>query len=104
MASLFSGLAIVVACLGLFALASFTAEQRKKEIAVRKVLGSTIPEVILLLSKDFTKLIMIAFVIACPLAYLSIDSWLNNFAFRIGMNLHIYSGRYWYSDNCLDNY
>ncbi|MEO9802936.1 MAG: ABC transporter permease [Reichenbachiella sp.] len=85
-ASLFSGLAIVVACLGLFALASFTAEQRKKEIAVRKVLGSTIPQVILLLSKDFTKLITIAFVIACPLAYLSIDSWLNNFAFRIGIN------------------
>lgn len=85
-ASLFSGLAIVVACLGLFALASFTAEQRKKEIAVRKVLGSTIPQVILLLSKDFTKLITIAFVIACPLAYFSIDSWLNNFAFRIGMN------------------
>lgn len=85
-ASLFSMLAIVVACLGLFALASFTAEQRKKEIAVRKVLGSTIPQVIMLLSKDFTKLITIAFVIACPLAYFSIDSWLNNFAFRIGMD------------------
>ncbi|WP_420579947.1 ABC transporter permease [Reichenbachiella sp.] len=85
-ASLFSGLAIVVACLGLFALASFTAEQRKKEIAVRKVLGSTVPQVVLLLSKDFTKLITIAFAIACPLAYFSIDSWLDNFAFRVSMN------------------
>lgn len=85
-ASLFSGLAIVVACLGLFALASFTAEQRKKEIAVRKVLGSTVPQVVLLLSKDFTQLIAVAFVIACPLAYFSIDSWLDNFAFRITMN------------------
>lgn len=85
-ASLFSGLAIVVACLGLFALASFTAEQRKKEIAVRKVLGSTVPQVVLLLSKDFTKLITVAFIIACPLAYFSIDSWLNNFAFRVSMN------------------
>ncbi|MEP2025711.1 MAG: ABC transporter permease [Reichenbachiella sp.] len=93
-ASLFSGLAVVVACLGLFALASFTAEQRKKEIAVRKVLGSTIPQIILLLSKDFTKLITIAFVIACPLAYFSIDNWLNNFAFRIDMNplIFIFAG------------
>ncbi|MEO9964961.1 MAG: ABC transporter permease [Reichenbachiella sp.] len=85
-ASLFSGLAIIVACLGLFALASFTAEQRKKEIAVRKVLGSTIPQVIFLLSKDFTKLIAVSFIIACPLAYLSINSWLDNFAFRIGID------------------
>ena len=90
-ASLFSGLAIVVACLGLFALASFTAEQRKKEIAVRKVLGSTVPQVVLLLSKDFTKLITIAFVIACPLAYFSIDNWLDNFAFRVSMNPLIFA-------------
>jgi putative ABC transport system permease protein len=89
-AGLFSGLAIIVACLGLFALASFTAEQRKKEIAVRKVLGSSIPQIILLLSKDFTVLISISFLIACPLAWIFIDSWLNSFAFRVEMNVLIF--------------
>lgn len=89
-AGLFSSLAIIVACLGLFALAAFTAEQRKKEIAVRKVIGSTVPQIIFLLSKDFTKLILAAFVISCPLAWLAINRWLEDFAYRIEINWLIF--------------
>lgn len=85
-AGLFSTLAIVVACLGLFALAAFTAEQRKKEIAVRKVIGGSVPQIIILLSKDFAKLIFIAFVIACPVGWVSINKWLQDFAYRVDLN------------------
>jgi len=79
----FAGLAIAIACLGLFGLASFTAEQRTKEIGIRKVLGASIPEILLLLSKEFTRLVAIAFVVALPFAYISMNSWLQNFAYRI---------------------
>ena len=74
---------IVIACLGLFGLAAFMAEQRTKEIGVRKVLGATIPGVLLLLSKEFVKLIMLAFVVAAPLAYFAMSRWLESFAYRI---------------------
>lgn len=78
----FSGLAIFVASLGLFGLASFTAEQRTKEIGVRKVLGASVSAVVLLLSKDFARLVVIAFCLATPVAYLAMRKWLEEFAYR----------------------
>lgn len=83
--SAFAGLAILIACLGLFGLAAFTAEQRTKEIGVRKVLGATVSGLIMLLSKDFVKLVVIAFVLAAPLAYWAMDTWLANFAYRVSV-------------------
>lgn len=81
-ATLFSVLAIFIACLGLFGLAAFTAEQRTKEIGVRKVLGATVTGITRLLSKDFLKLVLVAFVIAVPVAYWLMHNWLLDFAFR----------------------
>ena len=79
----FSGLAILIACLGLFGLASFSAEQRVKEIGIRKVLGASIGNVVLMLSKEFTWLVLIANIIAWPLAYWGASMWLQDFAYRI---------------------
>ena len=89
--SFFSMLAIFVASLGLFGLASFTAAQRTKEIGIRKVLGSSIPNIFLLLSKDFLKLVLIANVIAIPLVWLIMETWLKTFAFRIEMSLWFFA-------------
>ena len=83
-------LAVVIACLGLFGLASFTAEQRTKEIGVRKVLGASVGSVVVLLSKDFLKLVALAFVVAVPLAYFAMDRWLNDFAYRIEISWPIF--------------
>ena len=90
----FGFLAVFVACLGLFGLASFTVEQRTKEIGVRKVLGASIREIVLLLSKEFTKWVLTANLIAWPLAYYIMDRWLENFAYRISIkgDLFVYSG------------
>lgn len=90
-AGIFSGLAVVVACLGLFALASFIAEERKKEIGIRKVMGGSVGQIVFLLSTDFSKLIAIAFVISCPIAWYAINSWLNSFAFRVDINWLIFA-------------
>ena len=79
----FSVLAIFVSCLGLFGLATFTAEQRNKEIGVRKVLGASIAGIVSLLSKDFLKLIMIAILIASPVAWWLMKHWLQSFAYKI---------------------
>jgi putative ABC transport system permease protein len=81
----FSLLAIFIACLGLFGLASFTTEQRTKEIGVRKVLGATVSKVVILLSREFAKWVIIANVIAWPIAYFCMDKWLDNFAYRINI-------------------
>ena len=81
--SLFSALAIFIACLGLFGLATFTAEQRTKEIGIRKVLGSSVTGIVTLISKDFIKLVAIAIVIAIPLTWWSMNQWLNDFAYRV---------------------
>jgi putative ABC transport system permease protein len=89
-AGIFSVLAVVVACLGLFALASFMAEERRKEIGIRKVMGGSVSQIVLLLSKDFSKLIVIAFLIACPVAWYAIHSWLNNFAFHVEINFLVF--------------
>ena len=86
----FSILAIVIACLGLFGLSSFTAEQRTKEIGIRKVLGASIPTVMGLLSKEIIKLILIANILAWPVAYLIMNYWLQNFAYRIEPNLWLF--------------
>ncbi|MFO7447967.1 MAG: ABC transporter permease, partial [Ignavibacteriaceae bacterium] len=79
----FSVLAIIVACLGLFGLATFLAEQRTKEIGVRKVLGASILSIIIMLSKEFIKWVVIANIIAWPLAYYFMNKWLQDFAYRI---------------------
>jgi hypothetical protein len=78
----FSGLAVFVACLGLFGLASFLAEQRRKEVGVRKVLGASSHQVVVLLSKEFTKWVLLANVIAWPAAYFAVRSWLQKFPLR----------------------
>jgi putative ABC transport system permease protein len=81
----FSMLAIFIACLGLFGLASFTTEQRTKEIGVRKVLGATVSKIIILLSREFAKWVLAANIIAWPIAYFVMDMWLDNFAYRINI-------------------
>jgi putative ABC transport system permease protein len=78
-------LAIVLACLGLFGLVSFTAERRIKEIGIRKVLGASVPNIVLLLSKDFSRLVLIANLIGWPIGYYVMHRWLENFAYRIGI-------------------
>lgn len=87
----FSVLAIVIACLGLFGLASFMAEQRTKEIGVRKVLGATVSGIVGLLSKDFVKLVLVAFAVATPLAYFAMQRWLQDFAYRVDIGWWIFA-------------
>lgn len=84
-------LSVIIACLGLFGLAAFTAEQRTKEIGIRKVLGATVSSVTVLLSKDFAKLVMIAYVIACPIAWYAMQKWLQGFAYRIDMGWWVFA-------------
>ncbi len=81
--AVFAGLTIFVACMGLFGLAIFTAEQRTREIGIRKVLGATVQGIVGLISKDFLKLVLIANLIAWPLAYYLMHHWLQDFAYRI---------------------
>jgi putative ABC transport system permease protein len=81
--SLFSGLAILVACLGLFGLAAFTVSQRTKEIGIRKVLGASVAGITGLLARDFLKLVLVAIVLASPVAYFFMQRWLADFAYRI---------------------
>jgi putative ABC transport system permease protein len=83
--TLFAGLAIAIACLGLFGLAAFTAQQRRKEIGVRKVLGATVPDLVALLAWDFLKLVLVAVVVASPVAYFVMRRWLEGFAYRVDL-------------------
>jgi putative ABC transport system permease protein len=85
MLGVFTGLTIFVACLGLFGLAIFTAERRTKEIGIRKVLGASVAGITALLAKDFLKLVVVAIVIASPVAYYFMQKWLSDFAYRIEM-------------------
>jgi putative ABC transport system permease protein len=87
---IFSFLTIFIACLGLFGLIAFAAEQRTKEIGIRKVLGASISEIIFMLSKEFTKWVLIANVIAWPIAYYIMNNWLGEFAYRIDINLWVF--------------
>ena len=78
-----AGLAILIACVGLFGLAAFSAEQRTKEIGVRKVLGASVRGVVFLLSKDFARLVVVGLVLAVPIAWYAMNLWLAGFAYRI---------------------
>jgi putative ABC transport system permease protein len=92
--SIFTLLGLGIACLGLFGLASFMAESRTREIGIRKVLGASTPGLVVMLSKQFTKWVILANCVAWPIAYVFIDRWLKNFAYRsnIGIGIFIFSG------------
>lgn len=88
--SIFAGFAIFIACLGLFGLSLFATSQRTKEVGVRKVLGASVSDIVLLLSKDFIKFVLIAFIIASPVAWFVMHNWLNDFAYRINISAWIF--------------
>ena len=88
--TVFAGIAILISCLGLFGLAMFMAEQRKKEIGVRKVLGASVGSIVTLLSKDFLKLVFIAILIASPIAWYAMSQWLNDFAYKIDLQWWVF--------------
>jgi putative ABC transport system permease protein len=86
----FGTMAIFVACLGLYGLASFAIAQRTKEIGIRKILGASVPRIALNLSKDFLKLVLLANILAWPLAFYVMNNWLDNFAYRIGLKWWVF--------------
>jgi putative ABC transport system permease protein len=88
--SVFAGLAILIACLGLFGLATYTAEQRTKEIGIRKVLGASVLSIVALLSKDFTKLVLLSILIATPASWYAMDRWLEGYPYRVEIGLGIF--------------
>ncbi|MEM1338810.1 MAG: ABC transporter permease [Bacteroidota bacterium] len=92
LSSYFAGFAIIISCLGLFGLAAFTAERRVKEIGIRKVLGASVGTIVILLSKDFVRLVLMSIVIALPLSYLFMQEWLSQFAYKIHLSIWIFIG------------
>src|SRR6185436_12891834 len=88
--NIFSILIIFVACLGLFGLVTYTAEQRTKEIGIRKVLGASISQVTQMLSKEFLKLVAIASLVAFPVAWWTMNKWLQSFAYRINISWWVF--------------
>jgi putative ABC transport system permease protein len=86
-----AGLAIFTACLGLFGLSSITTQQRTKEIGIRKVLGASVSNLIVLLARNFVRLVLVALLIAAPLAYFVMKSWLENFAYRIDLSWWVFA-------------
>jgi len=86
----FAGLAIIISCLGLFGLAAFTAQKRQKEIGIRKIVGASVNDIAVMLSKEFLKLTLIAVLIAFPLAWWAMNSWLQSFAYRIHISWWIF--------------
>ena len=94
LAGIFAALAIFISCLGLFGLAAYTAEQRTKEVGIRKVLGATVSQVLVLLSKDFILLVGISFLVASPIAFYFLHQWLQGYYYRvtIGWEVFVYSG------------
>lgn len=87
----FTMMAILISCLGLFGLAAFSAEQRRKEIGIRKVLGAGVMNLATLLSKDFLKLVLVAILIATPIAWWAMDKWLQAFAYKINISLWMFA-------------
>ncbi len=92
MYTLAAGIAIVLSCMGLFAIALLTIQQRTKEIGVRKVLGASVASIVTLLSKDFLKLVLIAIVIASPIAWYAMNRWLQDFAYKIDIEWWVFAG------------
>ncbi|WP_310588374.1 FtsX-like permease family protein [Larkinella terrae] len=90
--SLASGIAILLSCLGLFAVAMMVIEQRTKEIGIRKVMGASIPNIIVVLSRDFVKLVLIALLIALPIAWFLMNTWLDNYLVRIQISFWVFIG------------
>lgn len=90
LSSLFSSLTIFISCLGLFGLTAFTAEQRKKEIGVRKVLGASVTGIVKLLSLDFIKLVLLSILISTPIAWYFMEDWLQGFTYRIGIQTWVF--------------
>jgi putative ABC transport system permease protein len=88
--SAFAGLAIFIACLGLFGLAAFSAEQRTKEIGIRKILGAAEGQIVFLLSKEFVVLVLLANLVAWPIAYWAMHNWLQDFAYRTSLQWDIF--------------
>jgi putative ABC transport system permease protein len=88
--NLFTALAIVIACLGLFGLAAFAAEQRLKELGIRKVMGAKVHELVFLFSSEFTRLVIVAIVLATPVAWILTDKWLSNFASRTPIDVWVF--------------
>src|SRR5258705_12929082 len=88
---IFTMMAIFVGCMGLFALAAFSAEQRRKEIGIRKVLGATVFNIMGLLSKSFLALVLIATVIAFPIAWWAMNKWLEDFPYRINISWWVFA-------------
>lgn len=86
----FAGLAILISCLGLFGLATFTAQKRRKEIGIRKVVGASVNSIVMMLSKDFLRLVLISLIIAFPLAWWLMHQWLQGFAYRVNMGSEVF--------------
>lgn len=86
----FAGLAILISCLGLFGLAAFTAQRRQKEIGVRKIIGASVGNIFIMLSKDFLLLVFIAILIAFPLSWWAMNKWLQSFAYRINISALVF--------------
>ena len=82
---------IFISCIGLFGLATLSAEKRTKEIGVRKVMGASVTSIVKLLSTDFLKLVILSFIISFPLAYLASQKWLENYPYRIDFNVWIFA-------------
>lgn len=87
---IFASLAIIIACVGLFGLSAYTASLRTKEIGVRKVLGASVGSVVVLLSMEFSRLILVAFVLSVPVAWFAMNQWLNGFAYRIDISVNVF--------------
>jgi len=88
--NIFAGLAIFICCIGLAGLASFTIEKRIREIGIRKVLGATVQQLLLLISKEFLKLVLIAFVIAVPLTWWFMNNWLDKYTYRVTISIWLF--------------
>ena len=87
---IFAGIAIFISCLGLYGLVSYMAVQKTKEVGIRKVLGATTANIVVMFSKEFTLLIAIAFIIAVPVAWYAMNGWLQNFVYRINMGIGVF--------------
>ena len=88
--NIITSMALIIACLGLFGLAAFSAEQRVKELGIRKVLGAKVSELVFLFSSEFSKLVSYAILIASPVAYFMVDFWLNDFAYKTPIDITVF--------------